>query len=732
MFGANAESIQARRPRHIFMDPQRVLGHNGTHPDVLDYTQRSAVETLVNARGGLSFVVPKEESGLAYLHSTATPTASATDSGSASAAASVSSTPTPVADAAGALLPSGGLAFSTEEIVSMVLAHVKEFSQVFAGGPIQDAVITVPSYWTQNERIALMDAADLAGLNVLSLVDENTAGGIHYGIDRVFENTTHHMILYNMGYSATQVTLFAYDSYTVPEKGTTTTKNRTVGQGRVVAKAWDIGIGGRTFDRVLIDYVAAKFNKEKGKLLPAAAAGDIRNLGLSMAKIRKNIVKAKEVLSANEEFQATFESVLPDVDFKCPLTRKLLEAEAEKAGVYARLVVPIDAVLAQAGITFADVDVMEVVGGGVRVPSVQAALRKHLEGKGVAGADVPFGLHLNGDEAMTLGAAFLAANRSSSFRVRKVGMVDTNPWPIGVRLTALSASAASTSTPASHTDGSSAQETGEDAAGSSSGAAGAGKAWSKRSSLFKPYNHLESVKRITFPCDKDLRANLFYEATAAASSEGAAATNMPLPEGTSRVLAFYNITGIEKLAADLANGTNPSATTAAAAAAVPLNITGPLKVTLSFELDHNGLTRLLRAEATVDEDYWATATPTPFVLPSFTSSPSSSSSTSDAAASSSETSSPTSSDSPSASASSSVSGSTSGSSSSANADSSTSSTASISATPAPKVLMKRTLRFPLQVDVDTTPLAVQPMGAGDKAAALVTLKKLNKADEEKR
>ena len=256
------------------MDPQRLVGRNGTHPDVVDYCTKSfySSETLTNVRGGLSFVVPGEESGLAYLHAAAAATKSTTASTSATASPDASPSPVEalaaeavVADAGGALLPSGGTAFSAEEITAMMLAHVKEFSQVFAGGPIGDAVITVPSYWTQNERLALLDAAELAGLNILSLVDENTAGGIHYGIDRVFENATHHMVLYNMGYSATQVTLFAYDAYSLgPEKGGGVgAKNRTVGQGRVVAKAWDASVGGRAFDRVLIDYVAAKFNKEK-------------------------------------------------------------------------------------------------------------------------------------------------------------------------------------------------------------------------------------------------------------------------------------------------------------------------------------------------------------------------------------------------------------------------------------------------------------------------------------
>ena len=87
----------------------------------------------------------------------------------------------------------------------MLLAHARDFASAVADQRIQDAVITVPAYAAQGERLALVAAAELAGLKVLALIDENTATGVHYGIDRVFENTTHYMMLYNMGAESTQV-----------------------------------------------------------------------------------------------------------------------------------------------------------------------------------------------------------------------------------------------------------------------------------------------------------------------------------------------------------------------------------------------------------------------------------------------------------------------------------------------------------------------------------------------
>jgi hypothetical protein len=166
---------------------------------------------------------------------------------------------------------------------------------------------------------------------------------------------------------------------------------------------------------------------------------------------------------------------------------------------------------------------------------------------------------MNGDESFALGAAFVAANRSKSFRPRTVAMIDAHPFAIGVRLAHLDAAPAAA------------------AAAGDADAAAPGKPWSKRSSLFKVYNALDSVKRISFSAARDLRATLFYE--------NATAGSPALPAGTARVLALYNVTGLDAL---MANAT-------VAARGVP-------KVHISFVLDHNGIATVLRAEATQEEE----------------------------------------------------------------------------------------------------------------------------------
>jgi len=415
-----------------------------------------------------------------------------------------------------------------------------------------------------------------------------------------------------------------------------------------------------------------------------------------MAKLRKAVVKVKEVLSANEEFAISVEGILPDVDFRCPMSRSLLDDIAAKAGLTARIVKPIESVLVQSGLALSDVDVVEIIGGGVRMQRVQTVLREYLNGgkapaASTDGVDIGrLGQHLNGDDAPALGAAFFAANRSVSFRVRKVGMVDGLAQGIGARLTHLNASGALEVAPAT---GASDSESG-----------GAGKAWSKRSSLFKAYDHIDSVKRISFPADRDLRAVLFYEVPTSASP--------PLPEGAGRNVAAFNITGLTALLADEKT----------ASLGVP-------KVHLSFELDINGLVRVLRAEATheVTEQELVTPTPSPSLAPNATKS--------NATAAANETD-PSASPSPSPSASKSAGdGDASADGAASPAPSTAAAAADAASDPAEPVYrtVKRTLRYPLTVVDDTASVVQVPtLSSADKAAAAGMLRRLAKADEERR
>jgi hypoxia up-regulated 1 len=648
---------------------------------VVDYIKSSYYATSVqpNARGGLDFVVPGEWRAPA-------PGSAAALKAEAEAAALIEAAGPDGAEAAKAAAKAAAAEptlFSAEEMVAQLFIHIKDFTELHAGGglKVRDVVITVPSFFTQNERSALLDAAELAGLKVLALIDENAAAGVHYGIDRVTENSTHYMILYNMGDEDTEATLFAYDSYQAIDK--TSSKPKAIGQGRILAKSWDTSLGGRQFDKALVEFVADSFNRDKGKTLPASANGDVRNLPGSMVKIKKNVQKALEVLSANEEFSLTVEGVHGDVDYRVQVNRAILDKAVDEAGLWKRIVKPLEDLVLMSNVSLANVSVVEIVGGGVRVPKVQAILKDFLAEakKSAGGVGAELGTHLNGDEVMALGAAFAAANKSATFRVRKVGMIDGFPFPIGVRLQHLDPTAVASAS------------SGEDAASTPDGDAPAtpGKPWVKRSSLFRAYNTLDSVKRISFSADHDLRATLFYETVTMAGS-GAP----PLPEGTSRTVGIYNITGIDKL---LSNETIMAA--------------GGLKVHISFELSESGIASVLKAEATQDIE---TLVPEP-VVPVLPKSKLSTNDTNASETNSSETAPAASIDS-----------------NSTTIESSDNSTNATAAGEPKMKVVKKTLKYALTVSLDSvaTGAQVQPMSSEEKTIALARLSKLREADDEKK
>ena len=142
----------------------------------------------------------------------------------------------------GVSLAVDGTDFTPEELVAMVLQHAKDITAAFGVDKVKDVVLTVPSFFTQHERRALLDAALLANLSVLAMIDENTAAALHFGIDRIDEEAKN-VVFYNMGASALQVSVVKYHSYEKMESKFSK-KGKTVGSFEVLGKASDPTLGG--------------------------------------------------------------------------------------------------------------------------------------------------------------------------------------------------------------------------------------------------------------------------------------------------------------------------------------------------------------------------------------------------------------------------------------------------------------------------------------------------------
>ena len=455
--------------------------------------------------------------------------------------------------------------FTPEELVAMVLHHAVDISVEYAKEagsvipPPTDLVLTVPSFYTQVERRALLDAAKLANLNVLGLIDEVTAAALHYATDKNFDEEQV-ILFYNMGASSLQVSIVKFFSY---DHKSGFAKPKPTPALQVLAKAFDTTLGGLEWDKFLVDFMADKFNKvwrEK----TGDDSKDIRQVQRPMTKLRLAANKAKHVLSANNEYPIQLDALHDDVSLKFTLTRDDLETMT--APLLERAVQPVLRALEMAEMTTSNLTGVELLGGGMRVPSVQTKLAAALE-------PVELGLHMNADESMALGAAFAGANVSTAFRVRHVGMTDIAPLAQQITLHNLGPSIATEETK-DETEATGwdrkfqpytepAKKEGED------------EVWNKKATLFKANSKMGVKKTIAFTHDQDVHCSLDY-----------VESELHAP-GSDLSLERFEISGVEEFSKEMQER----------------GLESKPKVSLQFELSASGITSLVKAEASMEETY---------------------------------------------------------------------------------------------------------------------------------
>jgi hypoxia up-regulated 1 len=287
----------------------------------------------------------------------------------------------------------------TEEIIGHILKYGRNLAEKQAGGNVFDAVITIPSYFEREQKLLLLQAAEFAGLNVAQLVHENVAAATYFGLERMDE-TPYNVMFYNMGGQDTEVTIAKYEVIVNKQE-------KEVEQITILGEGWDSSLGGAAFDDVLVEILAERFNDLKDR----QGKEDVRKNTRAIKRLYKESTKVKEVLSANKVMQVKIPELLDYVTLDTMLYRTDFEERCEH--LISRVANPVQQALDKAGLTKEDIDDIEILGGGVRVPRVAEVL-KETTGKEI------LNVHLNGDEAMSFGATFLASNSSSLYRMRKV------------------------------------------------------------------------------------------------------------------------------------------------------------------------------------------------------------------------------------------------------------------------------------------------------------------------
>ncbi|KZS98496.1 heat shock protein 70 [Sistotremastrum niveocremeum HHB9708] len=293
--------------------------------------------------------------------------------------------------------------FTSTQLAAMYFGKLRDIASKELKGVASDVVIAVPGWYTETQRRAALDAAAIAGLNTLRLINDTTATALGYGITKsdlpAEGEKPRHVVFVDVGHSNLSAAVVAFNK----------------GQLHVKSTAYDRHLGGRDIDYALVQFFAAQF-KEKYKI-------DVLSSPKAVFRLVTGCERLKKVLSANAEAILNVENIMNDVDASSKLSRD--ELEVLISGLLERVAAPIKAALAEAGLAPEDVDAVELVGGSTRVPSIKARIQAIFPGKTLS-------FTLNQDEAIARGATFACAMLSPVFRVRDFAVHDINPYPIKV------------------------------------------------------------------------------------------------------------------------------------------------------------------------------------------------------------------------------------------------------------------------------------------------------------
>ncbi|QRW08367.1 heat shock protein HSP70 family protein [Ceratobasidium sp. AG-Ba] len=291
--------------------------------------------------------------------------------------------------------------FSATQLVAMYLGKLRDIAAIEVKATPSDVVISVPGWYNDVQRRAVLDAAHIAGLNPLRLINDTTAIALGYGItktDLPEPDAPRNVVFVDIGHSNYSVAVVAFAK----------------GQLAVKSTTYDRNFGGRNIDMALVKHFAAEF-KEKYKI-------DVLSNPKAVFRLITACEKLKKVLSANAEGNLSVESIMNDIDASSKLNREQFEELI--AEPLSRMTAPLQEALAEAGLTPDQVHSIELVGGSSRVPAIRARIRDFF------GANRQLSSTLNADEAVCRGATFACAMLSPVFRVREFNVQDITPYSI--------------------------------------------------------------------------------------------------------------------------------------------------------------------------------------------------------------------------------------------------------------------------------------------------------------
>ena len=293
-----------------------------------------------------------------------------------------------------------GKKYTPQEISARILMKLKRDAESYLGDVVSDAVITVPAYFDDAQRQATKEAGEIAGLNVLRIVNEPTAAAFAYGFDKGDHEQT--ILVFDLGGGTFDVSLLE------------------MGEGVIEVKATsgDNHLGGDDWDQALIDHLVATFKKSNGI--------DLTKDKMAMQRVREAAEKAKIELSSSAQTSINLPYITVDAE-KNPLfldeTITRAQFQSMTADLLARCKGPFQTVLKDAGIPIANINQVVLVGGSTRMPAVVDLVRELTGGKEPNKG-------VNPDEVVAVGAALQAGVLKGD--VKDILLLDVTPLSLGI------------------------------------------------------------------------------------------------------------------------------------------------------------------------------------------------------------------------------------------------------------------------------------------------------------
>ena len=290
--------------------------------------------------------------------------------------------------------------FTPEEISSMVLVKMKETAESYLGKDVPNAVVTVPAYFNDSQRASTKDAASIAGLNCLRIINEPTAAAIAYGLDKQ-SSSERNVLIFDLGGGTFDVSLLTIEE----------------GIFEVKATAGDTHLGGEDFDNRTVNHFVQEFKRKHKK--------DMSGNARAMRRLRTACERAKRTLSSSTQTSIEIDSLFEGIDFFSSITRARFEEL--NMDLFRGTMEPVEKVLRDSKMSKNQVHDVVLVGGSTRIPKVIQLLTDFFNGKEPSKS-------INPDEAVAYGAAVQAAilSGTGSAKTEDLLLLDVTPLSLGL------------------------------------------------------------------------------------------------------------------------------------------------------------------------------------------------------------------------------------------------------------------------------------------------------------